>query len=132
MPVQYKDYYATLGVPKGASQDEIRKAFRKLARQHHPDVAKDKKTAESKFKEINEAYKVLGDAEKRQRYDQLGANWDQGGSGQPPPGWNRGGPGSGPGGGFTEVSAAPVSPISSSSFSAAAPLAAGTPILIRG
>jgi curved DNA-binding protein len=96
MPVQYKDYYATLGVPKGASQDEIRKAFRGLARKHHPDVAKDKKTAEAKFKEINEAYEVLGDAEKRQRYDQLGANWDQ----QPAPGWNRGGSAGGPGEGF--------------------------------
>ena len=55
MPVQYKDYYQVLGVAKGATQDEVRKAFRKLARQHHPDVAKDKKTAETKFKEINEA-----------------------------------------------------------------------------
>jgi curved DNA-binding protein len=88
MPVQYKDYYATLGVPKGASQDEIRKAFRRLARQHHPDVAKDKKNAESKFKDINEAYEVLGDAEKRKRYDELGADWDRKGP-QPPPGWDR-------------------------------------------
>ena len=80
MGVEYKDYYKMLGVEWTATQEEIHKAFRKLARQHHPDVAKDKKTAESKFKEINEAYEVLGDAEKRQRYDQLGANWDQGGS----------------------------------------------------
>ena len=94
MSVQYKDYYETLGVPKSASADEIRKAFRKLARQHHPDVAKDKKTAESKFKDLNEAYEVLSDAEKRQRYDQLGANWDQPGGQQPPP-WGRGGPGGG-------------------------------------
>src|SRR6187399_875084 len=79
--MQYKDYYATLGVPKTASQDDIRKAFRKLARQYHPDVAKDKKTAESKFKEINEAYEVLSDADKRQKYDTLGADWDR----QPPP-----------------------------------------------
>jgi curved DNA-binding protein len=91
MPVQYKDYYETLGVPKGASQDDIRKAFRKLARQHHPDVAKDKKTAEAKFKDINEAYEVLSDPEKRQRYDQLGANWDQPGGQHPPPGWGQGG-----------------------------------------
>jgi curved DNA-binding protein len=89
MPVQYKDYYATLGVPKGSSQDEIRKAFRRLARQHHPDVSKDKKNAESKFKDINEAYEVLGDAEKRKRYDELGADWDRKGP-QPPPGWDRG------------------------------------------
>jgi curved DNA-binding protein len=100
MSVQYKDYYATLDVPKSASHDEIRKAFRRLARQHHPDVAKDKKTAEAKFKEINEAYEVLGDPEKRQRYDQLGANWDQGPGGQPPPGWQQGGPGGGFGGSF--------------------------------
>jgi curved DNA-binding protein len=86
--VQYKDYYATLGVSKGASQDEIRKAFRKLARVHHPDVAKDKKTAEAKFKEINEAYEVLGDPEKRQKYDTLGADWERAGQQrQPPPGW---------------------------------------------
>jgi len=91
MPVQYKDYYATLGVSKSASQDEIRKAFRKLARQHHPDVAKDKKNAEAKFKEINEAYEVLGEAEKRKRYDELGADWDQPGGRQAPPGSGRAG-----------------------------------------
>ncbi len=81
MSVQYKDYYATLGVTKSATHDEIRKAFRKLARLYHPDVAKDKKTAEAKFKEINEAYEVLSDADKRQKYDTLGADWDR----QPPP-----------------------------------------------
>ena len=67
--MQFKDYYAILGVSKTATQDEIRKAFRKLARVHHPDVAKDKKAAETKFKEINEANEVLSDPEKRQRYD---------------------------------------------------------------
>jgi curved DNA-binding protein len=91
MPVQYKDYYATLGVSKSASQDEIRKAFRKLAREHHPDVSKDKKNAEAKFKEINEAYEVLGDAEKRKRYDELGADWDQGSGPHSHPGRGRGG-----------------------------------------
>ncbi len=99
MAVQYKDYYATLGVTKTAAQDDIRKAFRKLARVHHPDVAKDKKTAEAKFKEINEAYDVLGDPEKRQRYDTLGADWERGGAQQPPPGW-----GGGAGGGAEGVS----------------------------
>jgi curved DNA-binding protein len=96
MPVQYKDYYATLGVAKTASPDELRKAFRKLARQFHPDVAKDKKTAEAKFKEINEAYEVLSDPEKRQKYDTLGADWDRVGQ-APPPGWGGGGPGRRPG-----------------------------------
>ena len=83
--MQFKDYYATLGVSKTATADEIRKAFRKLARQYHPDVAKDKKNAESKFKEINEAYEVLSDADKRKRYDELGADWERGP--QPHPGW---------------------------------------------
>ncbi len=87
MPVQFRDYYETLGVPKTATEDEIRSAFRKLARKHHPDVAKDKKAAEEKFKEINEAYEVLGDAEKRKKYDQLGADWNQPGGFQPPPQW---------------------------------------------
>ena len=89
MPVQFKDYYETLGVAKTATQDEIRKAFRKLARQHHPDMAKakDKKAAEAKFKEINEAYEVLSDPDKRGKYDTLGADWERGGAGQPPPNW---------------------------------------------
>jgi len=98
MPVQYKDYYKTLGVSKTASQDEIRKAFRKLARQYHPDVAKDKKTAEAKFKEINEAYEVIGDPEKRKKYDTLGADWERGGGFQTPPGWGAGQGGRGMGG----------------------------------
>jgi curved DNA-binding protein len=85
MPVQFKDYYETLGVPRTATADEIKKAFRKLARVHHPDVAKDKKAGEIKFKEINEAYEVLGDPEKRRKYDQLGANWDKGPEYQSPP-----------------------------------------------
>ncbi len=87
MPVKYKDYYQTLGVGRQASEEEIKKAFRKLARQHHPDVAKNKKQAEEKFKEINEAYEVLGDLAKRKRYDELGSNWDSGAEFRPPPGW---------------------------------------------
>src|SRR4026207_557038 len=87
MPVQFRDYYETLGVPKTASEDEILSAFRKLARKHHPDVAKDKKVAEEKFKEINEAYEVLSDPEKRKKYDQLGADWNRPGGLRPPPQW---------------------------------------------
>lgn len=95
MAVQFRDYYETLGVAKTASADEIKSAFRKLARKHHPDVAKpkEKAVAEEKFKQINEAYEVLGDPEKRAKYDQLGADWNQPGGFQPPPG-------RGPGGGF--------------------------------
>ena len=95
MAVQFRDYYETLGVPKTASENEIRSAFRKLARKYHPDVAKDKKAAEEKFKEINEAYEVLSDPEKRKKYDQLGADWNQPGGFQPPPGWGPGTPGGG-------------------------------------
>jgi len=72
MAVKFKDYYDVLGVPKTASEDEIRKAFRKLARKYHPDVNPGDKSAEEKFKEINEAYEVLSDADKRKRYDELG------------------------------------------------------------
>src|SRR3982750_4457886 len=86
MAVQFRDYYETLGVSKTATEDEIRKAFRKLARKYHPDVNKDKATAEEKFKQINEAYEVLGDPEKRKRYDEGGENWNQPGGFQPHPG----------------------------------------------
>ena len=75
MSVKFKDYYETLAVAKTATQEEIKTAFRKLARLYHPDVAKNKVTAEEKFKEINEANEVLSDPEKRRRYDELGANW---------------------------------------------------------
>jgi curved DNA-binding protein len=100
MAVQFRDYYETLGVPKTASDDEIKSAFRKLARKYHPDVAKDKKTAEEKFKQINEAYEVLSDPEKRKKYDQLGADWNQPGGFQAPPGWGA----RQPGGGFQQWS----------------------------
>ena len=101
MAVQFKDYYQTLGVARTATPEEIKQAFRKLARIHHPDVAKNKATGEAKFKEINEAYEVLGDPDKRKRYDELGPNWqDTGGQqayGAGPRGGMRGrGPAGGP------------------------------------
>jgi len=95
MAATFKDYYQTLGVARTAGADEIKGAFRKLARLHHPDVAKDKKAGEIKFKEINEAYEVLGDPEKRKKYDELGQHWDA--HGAPPPEYA---PGAG-NGGFT-------------------------------
>jgi len=84
--VEFKDYYQILGVPRTASDEEIKRAFRKLARKYHPDVATDKKAAEEKFKELNEAHEVLGNPENRRRYDELGAQWRQTGGFEPPPG----------------------------------------------
>jgi len=75
--MDYKDYYKTLGVDRNASQDEIKKAFRRLARQYHPDMNKGDKNAEEIFKDINEANEVLSDPEKRQKYDQFGTHWQQ-------------------------------------------------------
>ncbi|VVM06888.1 DnaJ C-terminal domain-containing protein [Methylacidimicrobium tartarophylax] len=88
--MEFRDYYKILNVPRSASPEEIRSSFRKLARQYHPDVAKDKKKDEEKFRQINEAYEVLGDPEKRKRYDQLGAAWQEGQEFQPPPQWRSG------------------------------------------
>src|SRR5476649_206953 len=75
--MDFKDYYSTLGVAKTATQKEIKAAYRKLARKHHPDVNQGDKAAEGRFKELNEANEVLGDPDKRKKYDELGANWRQ-------------------------------------------------------
>lgn len=88
MAVKFRDYYQVLGVARAATADEIKKAYRKLARKHHPDVNPGDKTAEERFKELNEAYEVLFDADKRRRYDQLGENWKAGADFQPPPDWS--------------------------------------------
>ena len=83
--MDFKDYYSTLGVAKTATEKEIKQAYRKLARKHHPDVNPGDKAAESRFKDLTEAYEVLGDSAKRKKYDELGANWrayEQAGAGQ--------------------------------------------------
>ena len=97
--MEYKDYYEILGVKRDASEAEIKSAYRKLARKYHPDVNKTKE-AESKFKDINEAYEVLGDKAKRQRYDSLGSNWQGGQSYTPPPGFEQFNFGGGNGGAY--------------------------------
>jgi curved DNA-binding protein len=87
--MKFKDYYEILGVARGATQDEVKHAYRKLARKYHPDVSKDP-DAEARFKELGEAYAVLKDPEKRAAYDQMGSQWKTGQDFQPPPGWDAG------------------------------------------
>lgn len=87
--MEYKDYYKIMGLKRDATQDEIKRAYRKLARKYHPDVSKDPQ-AEQRFKELGEAYAVLKDPEKRAAYDQLGANWQAGQDFRPPPDWGQG------------------------------------------
>lgn len=87
--MEYKDYYKIMGVDRDASQDEIKRAYRKLARKYHPDVSSEP-DAEERFQEVQEAYEVLKDPEKRAAYDRLGENWQQGQGFQPPPGWDEG------------------------------------------
>src|SRR5207249_8955836 len=87
LEMEFKDYYSSLAVAKTATDKEIKQAYRKLARKHHPDVNPNDKSAEAKFKEINEAYEVLGDPAKRKKYDELGSNWrmyEQAGAGASP------------------------------------------------
>lgn len=96
--MEFKDYYSILGVPKTASREEIRAAYRALARKYHPDVAEDKTTAEAKFKEINEAYEVLGDPAKRRQYDEISASWSRGGPFRAAGGAGRAAAGGAPGG----------------------------------
>jgi curved DNA-binding protein len=87
--MRYKDYYQVMGVPRTASQDEIKRAYRKLARKYHPDVSKEK-DAEERFKELQEAHEVLRDPQKRAAYDQLGQDWRAGQDFRPPPDWGKG------------------------------------------
>lgn len=93
MTAKFQDYYETLGVARTASAAEIKKAHRKLSRQHHPDLNPGNKEAETKFKAVQEAYDVLSDDKKRPRYDQLGEHWKAGAEFQPPPGWDQAGGG---------------------------------------
>lgn len=111
--MEYRDYYKILGVERSAAQDEIKRAYRKLARKYHPDVSKED-AAEDRFKEVNEAYEVLKDPEKRAAYDQLGSGWNSGQDFRPPPNWDQGFEFHG--GGYTEADPAAFSDFFESLF----------------
>jgi len=101
-----EDYYKTLGVPRNASQAEIQKAYRELARKHHPDMNPNDKTAKKKFQQVQAAFDVLNNPEKREMYDRYGSSFETIGAGGPQPGasqwsWSTGGAGAGPAGGFS-------------------------------
>jgi len=118
--MEFKDYYKILGLERDAGQDDIKRAYRKLARKYHPDVSSEA-DAEARFKEVNEAYEVLKDPEKRAAYDQLGQNWQAGQDFRPPPDWDAGFEFSG--GGFTEADARHFSDFFESLFGAGGPFA---------
>lgn len=113
---EYKDYYKIMGVERDATQDDIKRSYRKLARKFHPDVSKES-DAEERFKEVNEANEVLKDPEKRAAYDQLGAQWQAGQDFRPPPEWNEGFEFRG--GGYTEAGEAQFSDFFDSLFGGA-------------
>ena len=87
--MEFKDYYTTLNIDRNATQDEVKRAYRKLARKFHPDINKDAE-AEQRFKEIGEAYEVLQDTEKRAAYNKFGKDWEAGQDFDPPPNWDKG------------------------------------------
>jgi curved DNA-binding protein len=118
--MQYKDYYRILGLGREASQEDVKRAYRKLARKYHPDVSKER-DAEERFKEVNEAYEVLKDPQKRAAYDQLGAGWKPGQDFTPPPGWSGSGFDFG-GGGFTGSDASHFSDFFEMLFGGPSPL----------
>lgn len=130
--MEFKDYYDTLGLSRDASQAEVKRAYRRLARKYHPDVSKES-DAEERFKEVNEAYEVLKDPEKRSAYDRLGSEWKSGQDFRPPPGWDAGFEFRG--GGFTEADAAGFSDFFETLFGAGGPFAgarAARPGPLRG
>lgn len=120
--MEYKDYYKIMGVEKAATQDEIKRAYRKLARKYHPDVSKEP-DAEQKFKEVGEAYEVLKDPQKRAAYDRIGSQWREGQPFTPPPDWDAGFEFSG--GGFTGGDTSGFSDFFETLFGRGAPFGVG-------